>query len=178
MPYYGYDFVKNPVEFVKASKISFSGKCSDDSTAEKRARVGLSGEEAKNFYEDILKSFPEKNSPKSTSSGQKLNLKKRRRKKNDVKPSVSSLSSNHLTVNSQSSNPVTLPRTVDLFKAAEAGSLSNIQKILETRVIDVDATDQYGWTALMMASHQGHEDVVKFFLVQGAAWKIRYFKFC
>ncbi len=54
-----------------------------------------------------------------------------------------------------------------LIEAAEAGNIKNVKKLLKQGA-EVDARDNYGWTALMRAAMWGHLDVVKFLAELGA----------
>jgi len=54
-----------------------------------------------------------------------------------------------------------------LFAAARAGELSEVRRLVETGV-PIDATDDYGATALLMAASAGRADVVQFLLEAGA----------
>ena len=165
---HGYDFVKNPVEFVRASKESSVEIDRKEVNFEKND--GLSGNEAKDFYENLLKSTTSKKLLQSTKRSKcKPSLKQTRIINAEVKPSTSNLK--QFSSPYKSKRPAILPKVADFFKAAEEGQLHDVKQIVETRLIDIDATDQFCWTALMMASHQGHKEVVKYLLLQGADWE-------
>lgn len=56
-----------------------------------------------------------------------------------------------------------------LFKAAEAGDLETVEKVLQsTPTVDVNDQDGDGWTPLTWASVYGHTEVVKRLLATGA----------
>ncbi len=55
----------------------------------------------------------------------------------------------------------------DLLKAATCGDLHTV-KLLLAKGASVNATDEYGWSALIYASKEGHLDVVRELLAQGA----------
>jgi len=165
---HGYALIKHHVEFIKASQESSLQVDSNNSNTKQNTKGnGLSGEDAKSFYENLLKSPSLKKSNLGTKqSKQKLTSK---RTHVDVKPSKRRLEKIYSTVTPK--KPCFQPNISDYFKAAEKGCLTDVQKILETRLIDIDATDQFSWTALMMASNQGHENVVRHLLIQGAEWE-------
>lgn len=54
-----------------------------------------------------------------------------------------------------------------LFTAASSDDLSTLEK-MDLRSGNLNITDQFGWTALMMASCEGYFDVVKFLVENGA----------
>ena len=54
---------------------------------------------------------------------------------------------------------------------AQEGQLRDLKKLLSERNIDVNVTDQFSWTALMCAAHNGHTNVVSYLLDKGALWK-------
>eukprot|EP00757_Euglenozoa_sp_SAG-D1_P022366 gene22366-8885_t len=47
-------------------------------------------------------------------------------------------------------------------------SMPNVVKILLQAGADIEAKDQDGWTALLIACHNGHSDVVEMLLQAGA----------
>lgn len=55
-----------------------------------------------------------------------------------------------------------------LFRAATANDVATIEQMKFTRPMLINACDQFGWTALMMASYEGHLDVIKVLLRLGA----------
>ena len=60
----------------------------------------------------------------------------------------------------------------DLLKAAFAGDLSQLRTLLEQ---DIDVNHQFknGWTALILASQIGHEEIVQSLLARGANVELR-----
>ena len=165
---HGYAFVKHPVEFVKATTQETQNVKVGNKEVDFPKSSGLGGEEAKNFYENLLE-LPSsiKSCPEAKQSKRKLRSK-RTKVLADAKPDKSTLKNIcHKTPTKSRFQP----NALDFFKAAEKGLLADVRKILETRLIDIDAADQFSWTALMMASNQGHEDVAKYLLIQGAEWE-------
>ena len=57
--------------------------------------------------------------------------------------------------------------TAELLRVAESGDVDELQRLLP-RVIDVNARNRYGMTALMKAAFFGHEAVVRVLLERGA----------
>lgn len=60
-------------------------------------------------------------------------------------------------------------RPEDLLQAASKGKLDRVRTIVTLQLVDVDAVDQAGNTALIQASHQGHADVVEYLVKAKAA---------
>ncbi|MFZ6029725.1 MAG: ankyrin repeat domain-containing protein [Chloroflexota bacterium] len=55
----------------------------------------------------------------------------------------------------------------DIFIEAAVGDLKAVMTLINSGV-DVNATNRHGHTALMMAAHQGHADIVKALVAAGA----------
>jgi ankyrin repeat protein len=55
----------------------------------------------------------------------------------------------------------------ELLEAAKIGDKQRVEQLLE-KGADVNAKDKYGWTALMYAAYQGHEEIVKLLKSYGA----------
>lgn len=55
-----------------------------------------------------------------------------------------------------------------LFRAAMTNDVTTIEQMNLNSPILINATDQFGWTALMMAAYEGHLDVTKVLLRLGA----------
>ncbi|XP_071845851.1 NAD-capped RNA hydrolase NUDT12-like isoform X1 [Apostichopus japonicus] len=59
------------------------------------------------------------------------------------------------------------------FKSATDGDLNQIKSLFnDKRITDVDIRDNQGWTALMLASRNGHHEMVKYLLHFGANAKL------
>ena len=57
------------------------------------------------------------------------------------------------------------------LRNAQEGRLREVQDLLSAHSIDINACDQFSWTALMCAAHSGQIRVVKYLLEIGAAWR-------
>lgn len=57
--------------------------------------------------------------------------------------------------------------TADLLRVAESGDVDELRRLLP-RVVDINARNRYGMTALMKAAFFGHEPVVRLLLERGA----------
>ncbi|XP_039259197.2 G patch domain and ankyrin repeat-containing protein 1 homolog [Styela clava] len=143
------DLLINPVEFVTETG-------SDDTEGAKKlkesSKCSLTGDEAKKLYEDIINEPLVKVKKKSIA---KHRCKKERKEKQLVHLNDQV---EQLTVN-------------DMFKAAQCGDIKSVKACILKHKLDINATDQYSWTPLMMAAHEGHMHVVTFLLTEGANWK-------
>ncbi len=54
----------------------------------------------------------------------------------------------------------------ELHKSASSGDVNKVTRLLGG-LFDVNRTDDHGWTALMYASRNGHEKIVKLLLEKG-----------
>lgn len=59
------------------------------------------------------------------------------------------------------------------FRAATTNDVSKIEQMKINSPILINATDQFGWTALMMSAYEGHLDVIKVLLRLGANLHIK-----
>lgn len=141
----------------------------------------MSGEEAKTFYETVLSSHSsdvqgtvssktyskDKDKPRKRGSD-KLNNSDNSSTVDDLDTKKSCLRSRKLRVPSSSKN-----RLVNEFlKNAQEGNLRQVQELLSDNSIDhINVCDQFSWTALMCASHDGQIHIVKYLLEKGALWK-------
>jgi len=54
-----------------------------------------------------------------------------------------------------------------LLNACEIGDLEKVKQLLESGA-DVNAKNKYGWTALILASEEGHKEIVELLKSYGA----------
>lgn len=147
-----FDLVARPIEFVTASEISKTNNREDGARPRPISNV-LNGEQAKKIYEEII-------NEDLTKTTRKIIPKKRTRKipkKNIQDKSMKLVQETDKTLQ-------------DFFIAAQSGDFDTVKKCIETCGIDIDATDNYMWTPLMMSAFEGHRDIVIFLLVNGARW--------
>lgn len=58
---------------------------------------------------------------------------------------------------------------LDWFKEVKSGNIENVKKMIEYKIIeDIDVQDGHGISALLVASSNGHEDIVKFLIERNA----------
>ena len=147
----------------------------------------MSGDEAKTFYETVLSSTSSDVQGNDASRTHvKEQDKSRKRGSDKLKKSTSSSSSRSgdqddiemkksclrsrsrkLRVPSSSNH-----RLVNEFlKHAQEGNVRQVQELLSDNSVDINACDQFSWTALMCASHGGQIHIVKFLLEKGALWR-------
>ena len=130
----------------------------DESEGESRSkRTKISGEEARQFYEDVLLM------PKESRSD-KIRLKKKaesvkRRKRKDTKSQRKTREVKEITSLGQ------------MFLCVQEGDFEPIRSALSKGLYDINAADNFNWTLLMCAAHAGHMTIVKYLLDQGADWQ-------
>ncbi|CAK8692092.1 unnamed protein product [Clavelina lepadiformis] len=173
-PSQGFWFLKNPVEFVRSSERSSTQN--EVCVSNIKHSSILTGNEAKSIYESIIHLPSSKiNNPNNSSAQSSEGVTNKRTSvvcitsaddtNTDTKPPKK------LKKLLKCSIPDTWCSVTSFFKAAESGDLATVEKILSSGLIDINAIDQYSWTALMMASYNGHMPVVKLLLLEGASWK-------
>lgn len=144
----------------------------------------MSGDEAKTFYETVLSSISSdvrRNEPSKTHI--KEQDKSRKRGSDKLKKSNSSSSVDEDDVEMKKSclrsrsRKLRLPSSSnhrlenEFLKHAQEGNLRQVQELLSDNSVDINACDQFSWTALMCASHGGQIHIVKYLLEKGALWK-------
>ncbi len=137
---------------------------SHDSTSEdegegdsRSKRTKISGEEARQFYEDVL--LMPKQSRMDKSHLRKKTESMKRRKRKDTK--------------SRRKAPVVREITSlgQLFLCVQEGDFEPIRSALSKQLYDINAVDNFNWTLLMCAAHAGHMTIVKYLLDHGADWQ-------
>ena len=145
--------VANPVEFVVAgtndSKHS-SGKVADSSSLQ----ATLSGEQVKKLYEDIVNQISSKDLSSSSKSKSVPNVRKSRHRKRKAKDDLI-----HHNFTEK-----------EFFQACQTGDIATVQKCINVARLDVNSSDAFSWTPLMIAAHAGHGEVVLLLLSEGAEW--------
>lgn len=139
-----FHLIRNPVEFVTAA----SNTTEKVNTRQQRS-AGISGGDAKKIYEQII----------SEESSASLHEEAQERKPNTA-PIKQKL---HMGPSSQYTSK-------DLFCASQVGDLKTVQSCICTSNLDVNCVDSYCWTPLMIASYEGHAEVVLYLLSEGAQW--------
>ena len=59
------------------------------------------------------------------------------------------------------------------LRMAQDGDIDGLQGLIKYNKVDINATDQFGWTALMCAARSGHRACVKLLLEKGADVKLQ-----
>ena len=164
-------------------KLIFNSKTKEKTNCDRRGK--MSGEEAKTFYETVLSSHSSHiqcTVALNTHNGEQDKSKKKRKDKlntsdkNSSTQTVGDLNTKKSCLISRSQK-LPLPsssnhRLVNKFlKNAQEGNLRQVQELLSDYSIDINVCDQYSWTALMCASHDGQIHIVKYLLENGALWR-------
>ena len=120
-------------------------------------RTKISGEEARQFYEDVLL-MPKESRRGKSCLGKKAESVKRRKRK-DTK--------------AQTKAPVVreCASLGQLFLYVQQGDFESIRSALSKQLYDINVVDNFNWTLLMCASHAGHMTIVKYLLDHGADWQ-------
>lgn len=139
------------------SKTTNHESSEDENEGESRSkRTKISGEEAKQFYEDVL--LMPKESRRDEDFLKKKAESVKRRKRRGTKSQRKTQEVKEITSLGQ------------LFMCVQKGELESIRSALSRGLFDVNAVDNFNWTLLMCAAHAGHMTIVKYLLDQGADW--------
>lgn len=124
----------------------------------------FSGEEAKKFYEDIVNTTSSKSEVIDREEGEKpASIPVKRKRK--TSRSISKTETKKKLVPKYSS--------LDVLRLTQEGDLNRVKEALSTGDFDINMTDSYDWTLLMIASCAGHVTVVSYLLEHGAEWEGR-----
>ena len=127
----------------------------------------LAGDEAKQFYEDVL-SMPEQ----STKTDRRDSKGKNRTGSRPLR--TSRLRHRGVVVSGvEPKEDAGFISVSQLFRSAQEGDLVSLRSALSRpdKAYDVNVLDNFNWTLLMCASHAGHVDVVSYLLSKDAKWR-------
>uniref|UniRef100_A0A0R3RJS0 G-patch domain-containing protein n=1 Tax=Elaeophora elaphi TaxID=1147741 RepID=A0A0R3RJS0_9BILA len=143
------------VRFIRANPvISVQG-----GITESPCRPTLCGEEVRSFYETLLAEPSTSVVPDVTMAAKLKSIKN---------------SNQHFRKFTKLSNKISMKQddvtnnSEQLFKDAANGNLRGVMDYYCGKGMDVNVSDQYGWTPLMCASYAGHLHIVKYLLSVGA----------
>ena len=126
----------------------------------------LSGEEARQFYESLLKEENEKETRNQQDCRNTQPKRKFMESYSNRTREMNSLRKRQKDSTLQAENN---SRQLNYFlKMAQDGNIDRLRGVIRAGQIDINTTDQFGWTALMCACHSGQKACVKFLLQQGA----------
>ncbi|XP_002733271.1 G patch domain and ankyrin repeat-containing protein 1 homolog [Saccoglossus kowalevskii] len=151
-----------PVLFRRATSGTLKpGVCSSDTDDKDGTRNrGLTGEDARNFYESVISEPSSSTNVDSKRTSNKTNgqLKRRSRRRTNRAAIVQAFHTDG--------------RLVDTFLcSAQHGELDKLKICLE-RGCDIDARDRFSWTALMCATYSGQNHIVEYLIRLGADKKL------
>ena len=145
--------------FVKEKGVSrptdFDGEDSEEEKEPQRKRTRISGEEAKQFYEDVLLMPKQSKTEEGCARRRSVNVKHRKKR---VMKSKRSQVSKEVTSQGQ------------LFLCVQQGDFESLRSALSRGLCDINAVDNFNWTLLMCAAHAGHVKIVRCLLDLGADW--------
>ena len=130
----------------------------------------ITGDEAREFYEEILSRPAEQNNNEITSLSNKQHSRRKRsgkipsenlqlKRKDKTKDKGASNSGSSIISGSQA------------FLYAQNNELELLKSALSGGCCDINMRDNFNWSLLMVASHAGHATIVRHLLCQGARWK-------
>lgn len=147
----------------EGSRKTLPSEKNSEKTESKRHEASLTGEEAKEFYEEVL-SLPEQSSRRSDGirpgvvSHNIVSGYPKPRKKPGARIS-------NIDIDSRETNPS------QLFQYAQNNQLDLLQSALSSNCFDVNVQDNFHWTLLMVAAYAGHTRMVEYLLEVGAKWR-------
>ncbi len=133
----------------------------------------FSGAEARGFYESLLQESTEICSTRSS---------RHSKRGNNAESTVRTISKSKQINDSVNANNVDFrnktlrsdTRQENLFlKMAQDGDVDGLQGFIRDNKVNINATDPFGWTALMCAAKSGHKPCVTFLLRKGADGKLQ-----
>ena len=169
------------MKFLRASSTfkTFTTHSKNDETVKSEAGElgGFTGEEARQFYETLLKESSEKNEQGGPESDNEQYEQLKPRKAKSISLQTKRNHSSSSSGKKRKINSTQKPsdsRKLNLFlRMAQDGNLERLCEVIKDGEVDINATDQFGWTALMCASHSCHKSCVKFLLKHGAGTDMR-----
>lgn len=117
-----------------------------------RRKPERTGEEARQFYENLI--------------AESINSNETRQTYKVPNFTCNVAGENHTTEGKISQSSGLLFSESDFLKAAQNGDIRVVKKCIKSG-IEINCVDSYGWTALMCASHSGNEQVVSYLLKKG-----------
>ncbi|XP_029366633.1 G patch domain and ankyrin repeat-containing protein 1 [Echeneis naucrates] len=139
----------------------------------------LSGEEARQFYETVMKeddrgregptsAFSQRESSRPDTCAHKAR-RRRRAAAEELQHRTRSDVETRAAGSEESAERAAELRGLRLLRCAQEGDLPGIKELL-SKGVDINFQDTFFWTAMMCASWSGQRAVVKLLLQHGAAW--------
>uniref|UniRef100_A0A3Q0SEX9 Uncharacterized protein n=1 Tax=Amphilophus citrinellus TaxID=61819 RepID=A0A3Q0SEX9_AMPCI len=126
-----------------------------------KTNSGLSGEEAKRFYENLMKG-------EEAGDGSKGAVSKKAIRRVRAVEAQQGQSERNRTETGHTERSVEL-LGLRLLRFAHEGDISGIKEVL-SKGVDINYQDTFFWTAVMCASWSGQRAAVRLLLQHGAAW--------
>ena len=128
---------------------------------------------AREFYESLLQEDTKPDSNRSSSHN------KRRKKSDSTVGNISKTKQVRENLDTKSSTDFKNKELCDkrqenlFLKMAQDGDVDGLQWFIRGNKVDINATDSFGWTALMCAAKNGHKACITFLLTKGADDKLQ-----
>ncbi|KAL3993822.1 Ankyrin repeats (many copies) family protein [Acanthocheilonema viteae] len=145
------------IQFIRANPVT----CVQDNITENTRKPNICGKEVRSFYETLLAEPSTSVVPDATIVKHTVKLEKLKN------------NSQHLRKSTRVSNNISKKKdditknVQQLFKDAANGNMQGVMDYYCGKGMDINISDQYGWTALMCASYAGHLHIVKYLLSMG-----------
>ena len=160
------------IRFLRAtSKDDKSAYSAESKTEDSFTESGIeAGREARDFYESVISTQSSSASIKRSSTHAKT-VQKFAKDVRNMKSKNATLTPKPMRSHRQSERQVQTRALHKFLRSAQEGDVKTIDLLLEEGSIDINAVDDYAWTALMCASYSGQPDVVALLLRKGALWE-------
>ncbi|OZC07699.1 hypothetical protein X798_05335 [Onchocerca flexuosa] len=127
------------------------------SVTESTPKSTICGKEVRTFYETVLTEPSTSIIPDTT-----MTMRLEKIKNSNRHPRKFTKLSNNISKEQDDSK-----KNYELFKDAANGNMRGVVDYCRRKGMDINVSDQYGWTALMCASYAGHLHIVKYLLSLG-----------
>ncbi|VDK88646.1 unnamed protein product [Onchocerca ochengi] len=124
------------------------------SVTENTSKSTICGKDVRTFYETLLTEPSTSIVPDTTVTMRLENSNRHPRKSTKLSNNISKEQDD-------------IKKNYELFKDAANGNIRGVMDYYRRKGMDINVSDQYGWTALMCASYAGHLHIVKYLLSMG-----------
>lgn len=151
--------------FLPAANGANLGETQDESgttPSDDREKPGITGDEARTFYEDVIsRPGTAVRERQFGDRGKNTEVEGKRRQRKRVCH----------TKSPPSKDARRSVAKTELFRLAQEGETDALRAALSEGGHDINARDHFDWTLLMCASHAGHVTTVQYLMDNGARWR-------